>query len=230
VGAEGLELKSTAKIFLLISLLLVPVTFPGPALLINKLAGNLNLSRFGEYSFIFISIAGAVGITILFGKTKSKHCVFIVVLFFIMAFLTVSNDFTASDNPLIKRQFYTFYLSEEESVSLQRAAEIADGYVMADYISCRYLENTQYADKIHVLETDRQGREFLRSSSKDILIIRTAELAKRPLRLFTSPGGEFIFDPSLGNSLDYYDNDYPMWDTLERYNTIYDSGTVIQFQ
>ncbi|MHB1152946.1 MAG: hypothetical protein ACYCWE_04450 [Eubacteriales bacterium] len=225
-GLKSSELERSSKIFLLTGLLLVPVSFPGPVLLLNKLSGNFNIARFGEYSFIFICIAGAAGIYILFGKLITKGRISVVFLFFMMAFLTVSNDFTASDNPLIKRPFYTYYLSGEECASFKSAAEIADGYLMSDYIYCRYMENSEYADKIHVLEADINRQEFLRSSDKDIIVIRTAELLRRPLKLFTSHSGSFILNPSVEESLDYYYNNLPVWDSLDRYNTVYDSGAV----
>jgi O-antigen/teichoic acid export membrane protein len=227
-GLDSLKLNGFAKLILIISLLLVPVSFPGPALLLNKLAGNFNLMRFGEYSFLFFCIAGAAGISFIFYKLKTK--LLAVILFFIMAFLAVSNDFTASDNPIVKRPFYTFYLNEEESKSMNRVAQIADGIVMSDYVACRYLENSVYADKVNVLEVDPQQQEFLRSGGNDIILIRSTELANRPLKLFTSPNGEFLLTPTIGDKMDYYTNDLPLWDTLESCNVIYDSGDIRGFQ
>ncbi len=229
-GLSTPKLKGVAKIFLIMGLLLVPVTFPGPALLFNKLAGNFNLARFGEYSFLFICVTGAAGLYILFYKLNTKYKISVIILFFMMAFLAVSNDFTASDRPLIKRPFYTFYLSEEENISLKRAAQMAEGYLMSDYISCRYLESSAFANKIHVLEVDPQQQRFLKSSREDIIFLRKAELTKRPLKLFTSPNGKFLLKPSLGDTLDYYYNDLPLWNTLESYNTVYDSGAIKAFQ
>lgn len=229
-GLSTSKLKGIAKVFLMMGLLLVPVTFPGPALLLNKLAGNFNLGRFAEYSFLFICIAGATGLYILFYKLKTKYKISVMILFFIMALLTVSNDFTASDAPLLKRPFYTFYLSEEENTSLERVAQMAEGYLMSDYISCRYLENSHFSSKMHILEVDPRQQKFLKSSRGDIIFIRESELTKRPLKLFTSPNDKFYFQPSLGDTLDYYNHDLPLWNTLESYNTIYDSGGVKGFQ
>jgi hypothetical protein len=229
-GLRSTKLKGVARIFLMMGLLLVPVTFPGPALLLNKLAGDFNFARFAEYSFIFISIAGATGLYILFYKLKTKYKISVIILFFLMAFLAVSNDFTASDSPLIKRPFYTFYYSEEENISIKRVAQISEGYLMSDYISCRYLESSALADKSHVLEVDSKRQEFLKGSREDIIFLRKDELIKRPLKLFTSPNGKFIFKPTIGENLDYYYQDSSLWNTLENYNTIYDSGGVKAFQ
>lgn len=220
----------SSKAFLLLSLLLVPITLPGPALLINKLAGNFNLARFGEYTFIFICIAGATGTYILFSCLKKKYKISVIILFFIMAFLTVSNDFTASDNPLVKRPFYTYYFSEQEVISINRAAKIANGYLMSDYICCRYLENSEFADKIHVLEVGQEQQEILKSNNNDIILLREKELLKRPVKLFTSPNDKFVFEPSLSDTLDYYYNDSTVWKTLDRYNQIYDSGSIKLYQ
>jgi hypothetical protein len=109
-------------------------------------------------------------------------------------------------------------------------AQIADGIVMSDYSSCRYLENSEYAEKVNVLEVGKQQQEFLRSGSNDIILIRSAELANRPLQLFTSPDGEFLFTPTIGDRMDYYPNDLPIWDTLESGNIIYDSGVIQGFK
>ncbi|MGI5970634.1 MAG: hypothetical protein ACOX7P_02785 [Oscillospiraceae bacterium] len=222
------KIKEEAKTFMITGLLLVPVSFPGPALLLNKLAGNFNFSRFGEYSFIFICIAGAAGLYVIFNRLGSRQRIFAVALTFIMAFLAVSNDFTASDNPLVKRPFYTFYLSEEESVSLDTVSQISPAYLMTDYISCRYLQGFESQGKINVLEVYDQ--KFLRYGIDDIIFIRLNELKNRPLQLFSAPSEEFIPDPSLGDSLDYYQIDLQLWNSLENCNIVYDSGGTKAYQ
>ena len=67
-----------------------------------------NFTRFGLYSVIFISIVAAIGMFYLFYTTQTKAKYLIVCIFLIMTTLTVSNDFTATDNPLIKRDFFHF--------------------------------------------------------------------------------------------------------------------------
>ena len=106
------QFKDVLTIFVLLSLLLVPVTFPGPALLLNKLAGNFNLNRFGEYSFLFNCIAAAAGFYAVFYKLGKLPRFGFLVLFLVMAFLVVSNDFTASDNPLVKDPFIPITLQK----------------------------------------------------------------------------------------------------------------------
>ncbi|KUO53575.1 MAG: hypothetical protein APF76_12260 [Desulfitibacter sp. BRH_c19] len=221
------RIKNANKLFFILALVLVFVTFPGPALLINKFARNLNLFRFGEYSYFFISLAGASGFYILFYKLRKHFRVCVVFIFLIMAFLSVSNDFTASDNPVVKRPFYTFYLKEKEIISLNHLAEVVEGYIMSDFAAVRYLENSSYAHKSHILEIDNEGSRILTNDNSDILVIRKEELATRPLRLFSSSNGDFQLDPSFTSHIDYYYHYLPVWDTLDSLNIIYDSGAVV---
>ena len=130
----------------------------------------------------------------------------------------------------MKRPFYTYYFNEEEIVSINRAAKIANGYLMSDYICCRYLENTEFADKVHVLEVGQDQKKLLKSKCNDIILIREKELLKRPVKLFTSPNDKFVFEPSLSDTLDYYYNDSIVWDSLNHCNQIYDSGSIKLYQ
>jgi len=214
-----------SKLFFVAALGLTFVTLPGPSLLINKLAGNFNLGRFGEYSFFFICMAAGTGLYALFLKAKG-HRPGIVLLFVIMVFLSVSNDFTASDSPLVKRPFYTFYFTENETAAIDRLARITKGYLMADHPAHKYLVCTEYANKAHILEVSGKNKSILTNSKNDLVIVRERELGQRPLKLFTVPEGEFRFDPTLNESQDYYYQDSPVWSTAETLNKIYDSGAV----
>ncbi len=211
------------KIFCILGLLFVSVTFPGPGLLLNKLAANFNLYRFGEYTFLFISTTGAIGFAGIYYKIQKNLKAFVILLFIIMAFLSLSNDFIASDNPLIKRPFYTFYLTEEDTIAFDRIANVTEGYLMSDYVTTRYLMYSPYGSKSHLLEVDIENMRFLRNNNNDVILIREQELNKRPLKLYSSKGGKFKLEPS------YYYNDLPLWNTLEKYNRIYDSGGVSTF-
>ena len=146
-----------------------------------------------------------------------------------MAFLSISNDFNASDNPLIKRPFYTFYLTEEETASFKNIPNITEGYVMSDYITTRYLMDSPFESKSQLLEVDRENMSFLRNSNHDILLIRQQELNKRPLKLYSSEIDKFKLNPGWVTSLDYYYNDLPLWNNLENYSKIYNSGSVAGF-
>ncbi|RJQ27859.1 MAG: hypothetical protein C4589_07790 [Peptococcaceae bacterium] len=218
-----------AKIFCLAGFLMVTVTFPGPALLLNKLASSLNLGRFEEYIFLFISMVGAVGLMGMFYKSNIYSKIFAISLFSLMCFLSISNDFTASDNPMVKRLFYTFYLTREEIVAFEHVVSITGGYLMSDYITTRYLKSSPYMDRSHILEVDGKNMKFLRNNEEDILLIRIQELNKRPLKFFTSGTGKFELDPSWRTFLDYYHQDLPLWNALKKNNKIYSSGGVESF-
>jgi hypothetical protein len=217
------KIPGLAKIICLLGLLSPIFTFPGPGLLLNKLAA-MNFERFGEYSFIFICIAAAAGLYCLFMAPHTKTKTLTIILFSVMAFLSISNDFTASDNPLIKRPFYTYYLTEEECLAFDHIASRASGFVMSDYITSRYLLASKHKTKAHILEVDQQQMTFLRESERDILLIRNGELNKRPLMLYscTDP---FQLNPSW-RSLDYYYSDLNLWGNLPSYNKIYESNGV----
>ena len=214
------------KLFFVSALGLTFVTLPGPTLLINKLAGNFNLNRFGEYSFFFICMAAATGLYALYVKTKRNHRPALVLLFALMVFLSVSNDFSASDNPLIKRPFYTFYFTENETTAMNRLAGFTKGYIMADAPAQKFLVCTIYSKKAHILEVSAKEPKFLSNSNEDLILIRNAELTQRPLKLFVSETGEFDFDPSLMSSQDYYFKTSPLWKNLGNYDRVYDSGAV----
>ncbi|WP_440956441.1 hypothetical protein ACSAZK_05840 [Methanosarcina sp. Mfa9] len=217
------------KIFCMIGLFTVAITFPGPTLLFNKLASNFNLARFGEYSFLFIGLTGSIGFYEMYSKSKKYLKIFVVILFISMTFLTVSNDFTASDNPLVKRPFYTYYLTNEEETSFEHIASVTEGYVMADYVTSRYYSFSEYKDKSHIIEVGSTNKKILRDETDDIFLIRESELEKRPLKLYAAPGEEFVSGSTWEGNLVYYYKEGTLWDDLIMYNKIYDSKSVTGF-
>lgn len=218
--------NALAKTFCFLGLLLTVVAFPGPSLLINKLADNLNIGRFGEYAMLFIAVVGAVGLYVLYVKSKKYQKYLIVLLFATMCLLSISNDFNASDNPLVKRPFYTYYLTEEDVRAFDSVANITSGYVMADYVTNRYISNSAQGIKSHILEVDTKNYRLLRDKPKDVFIIREGELRKRPVKLYSSSTEEFKLNPSWGNRVEYYDMDSPVWSTTDSYNRIFHTGNI----
>jgi hypothetical protein len=214
------------KIFLLVGLLLIPVTFPGPSLLISKLATNFNLARFGEYSFLFILVAAALGFGTLFFRTKKYGKLLLIILFASMSLLSVSNDFVASDNPLVKRPFYTFYLTEEEVSCISHFSNTTEGYLMSDFVTAKFISNSPLDIKEHILEVDTENMTFLRNNSQDLILVRTSELGKRPLNLYASESGKFALDPNTGSSCKYYYRDTPLWGSLAGFNEVFESSQV----
>jgi hypothetical protein len=144
-----------------------------------------------------------------------------------MAFLSISNDFTASDKPLMKRPFYTYYLTEQECTAFDHLASCASGFIMSDYVTIRYLLASQYQTKAHILEANSQNMVFLRQSEQDIILIRNEELKKRPLLLYSCTG-PFQFQPTW-RTLDYYYQDMTLWSDLKKLNKIYESDEVTGF-
>lgn len=227
--SESNRFSGLEKIFGMTGLLLIAVTFPGPALLLNKFAENFNLERFGLYSLTLIIIVGATGFIWMYHVIGKKLKIIAIILFVIMSFLSISNDFNASDNPLVKRIFYTFYLNEEETVAFDHIADITNGYVLSDYVAKRYLSSSQYKSKSHFLEVDPINMAFIRNNNNDVILIRYQELNKRPLRFFTSKNAKFKLNPNEKGSTDYYYQDSPLWNSLKRYDKIYDSGGINGF-
>jgi hypothetical protein len=227
------RIPSIGKIFCLLGLLSVVVVFPGPTLLINKFAGDFNFTRFGQYFYPFISLTISVGFFTLYNITQKYSRVFVIILFISLAFLSVSNDFVASDNPLIERPFYTYYLTEQEITSFNNIASFTSGYIMSDYITSRYLSltNKTYGNKRHILVVDSVNMTVLREKKEDVFLIRYSELSKRPLKLYTNADGQFKPNPSWegGTKIDYYYNDLSLWNDFDSYHKIYDTKSIQAF-
>lgn len=218
------KVSEFGKIFSIGMLLLVMISIPGPSLLFSKFSSDFNIERFGEYSHVLIVIVAVVGFMGLYKNLK----IIATILFIATSFLSISNDFNASDNPLIDRVFYTFYLNENEIIAFNNIANFTEGFVLSDYIVKRYLWYSQYKDKSHLLEVN-QNFTFLRNNSKDVILIRNQELNKRPLKFFSSKTDHFRLNPNEKGSLDYYFRNSPLWNFLKKYNKIYDGGGVNVF-
>ena len=218
------------KIFCLTGFLMLPVAFPGPALLINRLGRNFDLFRFQGYAFLFISLAAAVGFLYLFRRTGRYGKAAVIVLFAILCLLSVSNDFTASDNPLMKRQFYTFYLTEPEITGFDRLVPFTDGFVLTDYVTDRYYKHSPFNPNTTILQINATTSAILKNQSTDMVLVRSHELAGRPVRLLKSRTGSFVRDPDFTDATDYYFRSDPVWEQLDGFRKVYDSGWVAGYQ
>lgn len=223
------KISSLGKLFCILGLLMVPVTFPGPSLLFNKLSSNFNMDRFGEYSFLFLILVGTIGFYELYKRQNKTLKVFSIILFITFAFLSVSNDFNASDNPLVKRPFYTFYLTDQEEMNFLHLASISQGYLMSDFATDRYLFSSKYVNETHIIEINSKKMEFLRNQTSDVILIRESELSKRPLKLFSPPGGDFQRGVEGSDNFFYFYQDSKLWADLVKYNKIYDSKSIEGF-
>lgn len=229
-GVSGLS-----KIFCLSGLFLALISFPGPALLMNKLASGIQITRLVEYSFLFICIAGAVGLFLVYHNSGKQSQIILVLLVIVMCFLSISNDFSASDNPLVKRIFYTYYLTEEEITAFNHVAKMGKGYLMSDYVTNRYFRFSPYRYVARVLDVDKENMNFLIYNDNDIILIRKQELSKRPLKLYTSEPDTSEPEKAMRSSIkrifkeEYCYNDLYIWKTLEKFNEIYDSKGVVAY-
>ncbi len=220
------HISHTAKVICIAGLMFTVVSFPGPSLLLTKLGGNFNIDRFGEYVFFLIVLTVSLGFHTIYARSKKPLKSVLILLFMVLVFLSVSNDFIASDNPLVKRPFYTFYLTEEEVRGFDHAGNTSRGFVMSDFVTYRYMETTYYRESGHMLEVDPSSLDFLRSGPSDLILIRKGELEERPLRFLISDAG-FVKWPSMSSALEYYypDNE-KLWSSLEEYSKIYDSSSI----
>lgn len=228
------HLSQRGKTVLLTALLLATVSVPGPALLVGSISDITPdmLFRFGQYTYPFIMIAFAVGVVsaiktpIPVGGRRLKIAV-VLVLVFSSAFLAVSNDFVASDNPLAEREDnYSFHLSESEVTSFQAVTGYAGGAVTGDYIACRYIDYPGNGN-CDIIQADFIG-ERLHFPADSVFILRTGELERRPLSVF--PTSEPVSDPPYSNNRESLSRDSAAWNELLDHNRVYDSTEVTAYR
>jgi hypothetical protein len=187
-----------------VTILLVPLVFPGPVLLLDALAG-VNVDRFGHYGFAFVALTGAYGI---YELLRRGGIAVVLALFVVLSLFTgaaVSNDFTASDNPLVERPFYTFYLSDEERQSFEAIDDGHQGELGTDRVSCRYMGEF-HGSPCSVIDAGAGDEMF---AEHDAVLVREGELEKRPLQ-FT----QYVEDDDLSR------------EELEDRDRVYDSGSM----
>jgi hypothetical protein len=204
---------------------MIPVSFPGPMLLLNKLASNLSMDRFEEYAFIFLALAAAIGFIVLYTRGSKLMRTALVIVFVGWVLLSVSNDFVSSDNPLVKRPFYTSYLEESEVTSINHLAVIDAGYLMSDYVTERYLEFSPYLYISTPLLIDDTNSTFMRNGKNDMIVIRNDELDRRPLKVIESDSSAFSLDVEL-SQFNYVEKSDPVFTNVARFNKVYDSKSV----
>lgn len=187
-----------------VTLGLVPLVLPGPTLLLDSLAG-VNVGRFGHYGYMFVAVTAGVGAAELLRRGGLAVVLVLLVLTSGLAFTAVSNDFVASDNPVVERPFYTFYLSENERQAFATIETVHDGQVGSDRPTCRYLSELHGAHCETILA--EAGEEMF--APHDGVIVRDGEREKRPLQF-----SQYVFD-----------EEFPTADLASR-NTVYDSGDV----
>ncbi len=227
-----LTLRSSGKnqalvTFGVVTLVMIPLTFPGPLLLLNQLNVNMGIDRFYENGYMFMSLAAALGFLVIYSKAGKLMKSAMVVLFAVLVLLSVSNDFIATDNPLVKRPFYTHYLTASDISGANLFRDAANGTVLADYPIVRYLMYNDYVEPPLLIRADEKNNSIVMSDNIP-LIYRKGELSKRPLDIMSVDGPEATsykyFVPWTGMA--YIDRSSPVWDSLKNHNRIYDSNTM----
>jgi len=223
------------KLFGIATLLFIPLAFPGPLLLIGKLNENFDLSRFNEYTFLFMGILAAVGLAVLYQRNSRLLKALCIVVFAAWILFSVSNDFVASDNPLVKRTFYTSYMTEGEITGMDSILGITQasaGYMLSDYVSGRYVQfsslGPDYPFQPTVAEAYAPDNLLLKSNSSDVILIRENELAKRPMKLVNLTTPQYNYAPHESQIV-YFDMDDGVFDNLGEMNQIYNSSAVVGY-
>lgn len=236
VGLRSERLSRTGKAVVVSGVLLAVVSFPGPTLLVGKLAANFNALRFGQYTFPLIVMAAAAGVVLLadadlrfrFGGPSPRTVMRVMAILLVLSlgFLAVSNDFVASDNPTVEREFYTYYMTSSETDGLATVGELSGGRVLSDEIACKYLHYSPN-DQCTIIEADTANRRLLTGSQSDVIVVRTTELDRRGLKVYPTD----TFDPTpafLFNEV-YLSADAPTWTDLDRRNKVFATDDVAAF-
>lgn len=215
---------------LVATMLLAVVSFPGPALLVSTVS-NVTADmvlRFAQYTYPFVALSVAVGVvaTVRTGTTLGRRRVAVAVVLVLVcstAFLTVSNDFVASDNPIVERDdFYTFYLTESEVTGFDTVTDRAGTPVTGDYVTCRYVNNPGGGDCGIIQADPFAGELYVEGGS--VVLLREGELEDRPLSVF--PTSERVEDPAYSNFRESIPASSPVWEDLRGHHRVYDAGTV----
>ena len=199
--------RSTFASLALFSVLIVPLVFPGPTLLLDSLVG-VNVGRFGHYSFMFVALTGGYGLYELVRRGGIRTFFVILVLVSCLSFTAVSNDFVASDNPIVERPFYTFYFTEHERSSLEHVGATFEEPMAADRPACRYLRSFEASECEQVVVDDEE--ELF--DEYDTVLLRHHENEKRPLQF-----SRYVYEDEIAAA------------NLEFRNKPYDSGSVAMY-
>jgi hypothetical protein len=215
------------KILALAALVLIPLSYPGPLMLMNTLSSTVSIGRFEEYAFMFMTVIAAAGFGMLYKKMNRIAHGLLVLAFVLMVFLSISNDFVSSDNPIVERPFYTYYLNTSEITGMMHIASLTEGSVMSDYIAVRYLEKSPYLEHQHILEANVITGKLMKENSTDLILIRDGELEKRPVKLYSSDNGYVRAAP--WNALEYYYAEDAVFASLGERDRVYSTGSMTAY-
>ncbi len=224
------KLGQTIKLFSVAAMILIPLTFPGPLLLLNKLFANFQVDRFYENGYMFMNLAAAIGFAAIFFKAGRLMKALLIVSFALLVLLSVSNDFVATDNPLVKRTFYTHYLSETDIAGIDLVTKLANNSIMADYPIVRYLNATEVAMTRMplILRVDTRDNTIVPAETSHPVIIHKSELENRPLDIAAvrTDIDRIYIDFVPDNSLAYFNKTSPVWDSLDQFSKVVDTNSI----
>ena len=201
------ELNWEATAVILTGTALISLTFPGSLGFIERL-NALELRRWSEYTTPIVAIAASVGVVNLYDRLDSSQIrTFFLAVLFITGGLSVSNTLVTPENPTVEEPGHTPYLEKSEIDATQFAAQNSDGEVMADYVSYRYIQWSEYPDKPHIMEISATN-DIKTGPQVDLVVIREQELRERGLIIYPLGNTSFIHKPRWrgGGVLELYPN------------------------
>ncbi|MDB9281719.1 hypothetical protein PN416_17850 [Halorubrum ezzemoulense] len=223
-------------VFSLMGIVMIVLSFPGPLLLLRKLATNLSFQRWREYAFVFLSISAAIGLfKIALTTIGAKR---IVVMFLIFSGLSVSNGYVASDNPLVSDGGENKYFTEEEIHAFDTINSIANGNVVSDSRVAIYYRETKENRLGHPIEVDEQvlvvdtNSKMIRvpTDQSDVLVIRKDNWRDSSIKVLPSSSEDLA--ETLGDFIPFiseYEYSKGKYQNIEKQNKIHSSGGTVSF-
>ncbi len=184
-----------------LTLILAPLAFPGPTLLVDTLVG-VNVDRFGHYSFLFLGLMSGIGVYELVTRVNLSLFLALLLVVSLFSFGAVSNDFVASDNPAVERPFYTYYFGDAEQQSLDSIDSAYAGTVATDWPACRYISEIG-STSCGVPAADAEGGIF---SGDESVLLRENEHQTRPLQFSRYVYAEELTGGELADRQRVYDS------------------------
>lgn len=230
-GLSNNHYSTGLKVLLIMGIVSIGVTFPGPIYLLDRFLTNFNFPRIGTYTLLFVTIPAAVGLATFHRSWRGPAATLgLALLVFSAAFLGVSNDYVAKDNPAVEREAVnTFYLSEQEIQSMDTLNKYSNGYIFSDYILHRYALASPYANRAHILEVNRDGNQILTQQRSDLVVIREGELQRRHLKMYSTSSDMFEERPNWQYQLEVHSASSPALRSLSMRSVVYQSGEVAAY-
>lgn len=226
-------LSGRARSALLAGAVLTVLSFPGPGMLVSVVS-NLtpdNVLRLAQYTYPVLVVGFGAGVVMAVRSPspvdgRAARVLMAVLVLGAAGVLTASNDFVASDNPLVERDdFYTFYLSGPEVGSFETLTRRSSTTVTGDYVTCRYVDNPGGGDCEIIQANPLTGELFFPADS--VFVLRTDELSDRPLSVY--PTDAPVDEPPYSNNRESIGAESAVWSGVPLRNRVYDSQDVTAY-